>query len=211
MTVHDLVNAARYGELANLYLSDENEENTDKIISFINLGLTDLYRRFNLRVEEAIVSIKAGVTLYTLKPDSGDVYMKNDAPVNTILSVYDKEGMLLPINEEHAINGIFIPTWNTIQVPYPTDDNVISVLYTSSHIPVTKENMDAIVPLPDSMIESVLHYIGYKAYLHNNSSVQGENNAYFMRYVKSLDDIERLGLVNVTDVTGRSTQDKGYV
>ena len=49
MTVQQIIDMAKAGELKNLVLD------TDTILAALNLGIIELYKRFPLRVEEAIV------------------------------------------------------------------------------------------------------------------------------------------------------------
>ena len=51
MTVQQIIDMAKAGELKNLVLD------TDTILAALNLGIIELYKRFPLRVEEAIVTL----------------------------------------------------------------------------------------------------------------------------------------------------------
>lgn len=209
MTVEEVIKYARASEISNTHLQEDTTENTEKLISYINLGLIDLYRRFRFRTEEAIIQIKQSKTLYNLDGTDTDVVRFSGADIGMIFEVHDSIHGRRPINEDYNELSVFTPTFNTLQVPFPVDGSVLNVLYRAE--PKTMVNLTDVVPLPNGAIEALLHYIGYRAYLHIDSSVQTENNSYFIRYKSALQDISDLGVVNSDDVTTLSTQDKGFV
>jgi hypothetical protein len=53
--------------------------------------------------------------------------------------------------------------------------------------------------LPDTLIEPLLHYIGYKAHLGVRSDGQSENNAHFTRFERSCDKARTLGVAHSID------------
>ena len=60
MTITQLIDLAKSGKLRNIKVPNE----TPSILGYINLGLIELYKRFPLRVEEALVTLKDGKTEY---------------------------------------------------------------------------------------------------------------------------------------------------
>ena len=75
MQVSEIVKHIKYGDLSNLGVS-KNLDSTDpakvakaeeQIISYINLGLIELYKRFNISIQAEIVQTDPLVSTYTLR------------------------------------------------------------------------------------------------------------------------------------------------
>ena len=72
MTVQQIIDMAKAGELKNLVLD------TDTILAALNLGIIELYKRFPLRVEEAIVSLDGSKQYYKMDGADPDVDMPDE-------------------------------------------------------------------------------------------------------------------------------------
>ena len=125
MTVQQIIDMAKAGELKNLVLD------TDTILAALNLGIIELYKRFPLRVEEAIVTL-GNKEYYKMDGTDPDVDMPTDAPYMWIVRAYGEVPMgcdvcvnELPINDEDNLLSINTVNWCTIQVPASIDNETI--------------------------------------------------------------------------------------
>ena len=201
MTIQDVIDDANAGELSQVSATEQD------ILSYINLGLIELYKRFSLRWEEAIVTMRQDKTVYKLDGTDSNVEISSD--INTIAEVYDENGASLPINSETEALSINTPTWNTIQVPYPSEGDKLSVIYTAPPERVT-DPTDKLT-IPSTLLEALLHYVGYRAHGSINGNIDGENNTHYVRFEKSCDDVTKRGLVTTDDMTNHDIKDKGFV
>jgi hypothetical protein len=205
MTVGDILDDAKYGELQQLSVKD----NDKLIISYINLALLELYKRFHLRTDEQLVTLSAAQTIYTLDP----------API-TILGVYDEKGNEYSINDENDALSVFTVSYNKLQIPNPVDGAVVYVIYEAEPDVLTYAGTGNVadtstrnqpVPIPASLREALLHYIGYRGHGSVNGAINAENNTHYMRFEASCAKADELNLVTRDDLVSPDIITLGYV
>ena len=81
MTVQDVITYVKYSELSQLAIKDDSVA----VMSFINLGMIELYKRFNLGIKVEIVRTNPLVSVYNLR----------NVDINKVITVYDAEGKTL--------------------------------------------------------------------------------------------------------------------
>ena len=191
MRIQDVVDLAKYSELNSTAIKDNNVA----IISLLNAGLLELYKRFPLQVNEYVVTLADGVSLYTLPTD----FMY-------ILEVYGEstegtsnELVPLSINDSSDPYSVFFPGYKQIQVPLSSDGSFISLLYAAKPPLYTEDDFAEILELPETLIECLVHYIGYKAHLGIRGDGQSENNAHYARFERSCQRALDLGVAHPID------------
>ena len=231
MTVEDVLEYVKYGELAKLGVvqrlsnATTQEDAERQILSYINLGLIELHKRFNLRIEETVIELKENQTIYVL--DDANVY--NDpanltgylsalpGEFNSILAAYDEDGYEYNINREEDALSILTPSWNSIQIPNPVEGTAVFVLYSAMNDKITWETDSATtiaktIPIPPALLEALGHYIGYRGHGALDGSVQAENNTHYNRFDKSCAKAKELGLLPEDSLTFSHTlESKGFV
>lgn len=191
MIVQDIINAARYSELGNTAIKD----NTDAILTFMNLGLLELHKRFPLRVEQTVLTLSNTTTTFNLP--STFMYP---------LAAYgeDKDGNIdmehvLPINDESNPESIFFSTFKQVQVPDTLDGSSAVIVFAAKPDRYTADDLNIELDLPETLIEPLLHYIGYKAQLGIRGDSQAENNAHWVRFDRSCKQAQDLGVAYPMD------------
>lgn len=125
MTIQSVIDIAKVGELQNL--AAKNNNNT--ILTFINMGMIELYKRFPLKVEEHIIPLKTGQSIYTM-PEN---YMWAIAAYDEVENFdYDDALAGIPINEEDNPASVNTISYNQIQVPVSFDGAYISIIYVAA-------------------------------------------------------------------------------
>jgi hypothetical protein len=197
MTVDSLIEMAVNSELRGIAVSDD----TETIINYINLGLIELYKRFPIETKELLLTLEGDSEIYILPEDCmyivaayGEVDEQSDQKVNE-----------LPINEEHHPLSINTVAWNKIQVPSAIEGNIISIIYAASPELIRYDEETGAhnyqdVPIPASMIEALLHYVGYRAHAAVNGSIQAEHTTHYTRFEASCARIEGLGVFTRDDL-----------
>ncbi|MFA7029989.1 MAG: hypothetical protein WC179_06950 [Candidatus Cloacimonadaceae bacterium] len=213
MTVADVIEYVRYGELANFGIiknlsSEYPAEVIDAekaIISYINLGLIELYKRFNLRTEETVVIMSENLAIYTL----------NIPTLNSIVGVYDEEGSEYVLNSENDALSILTPSYNVIQVPNPSEGGALYVMYNASpdKIEWNDDLTTLTVPIPPVLYEPLFKYIGYRGCTGMTKDTQTDVQLYYNSFLKSCDIAIQLGVVPTEDplVSGTKLELKGFV
>lgn len=204
MLVSDVIADAKYGELQQLGIKDD----VDAILSYINMGMLELYKRFSLRTEEAIVYLDAHTTTYKLEPSS-QVDMPTDCDLIFIQGVYEEDGNRCGMNDEEDPDSILTPLYDTIQVPNPSDYTYLSVMYVATPTRLTSTTEQ--VKIPPSLYEALLHYIGYRGHGSVDGSINTENNTHYMRFEKSCLMAREYGLTTADEIPYRKVNVKGFV
>ena len=230
----DIIRQARSGELRSLSKKDKTDE---VIVDYINLGLLEIYKRFQLETEEAIITMHTAKTLYRIDGTDSDVTIKswNGATFNTITipeddvlqitEAFDENGRV-PINDDGDLLSVFTPSYDTIQVPITEDGSYISLIYKKN--PQLVEVSDLVidadgsldlndattntykVKLPKTLLVPLLHYIGYRAHGAVEGEVNAENSTHLNRFEAACKRAEDLGAVP-TDSTNRDVSVKGFI
>ena len=201
---------AKAGELKNLVLD------TDTILAALNLGIIELYKRFPLRVEEAIVTL-GNKEYYKMDGTDPDVDMPTDAPYMWIVRAYGEVPMgcdvsvnELPINDEDNLLSINTVNWCTIQVPASIDNETISLIYVAAPVLLTAGDLNKTLPIPPQLYEALLHYVGYRAHGALDGNIQAENSTHYQRFEASCQRAKESGMYT-TDSMEMNRDMKGFV
>lgn len=192
MTVRQVIDLAKASELSGLPIASHE----DVIISFINLGVLELYKRFQLKVEEYIIELQSGVDIYTMPSN----YMWMIAAYGEVDARSSETVNVLPINEEDNPLSVNTVGWNKVQVPVPIDGGYISIIYNASPDTYVLAQDDIEISIPVQMIEALLAYIGYKANAAIDTGVQTEDNAWYIRFENSCSKLREYGMFNSDDM-----------
>ena len=215
MTVQEAIEMAKRGKLKN-----SNIVNNDAaILDTLNLGLVELYKRFPLRVDEAIITLRNAKTEYKMDGTDTDVAMPNNSQFMWIVAAYQEVPdkvevnkvytVQIPVNEEENPLSVQTVAWNTIQVPVVNDGAYISLIYAAAPDLLILGDGTAALPLPPQMLEPLMEYMCYQA----NSTLDAEvdTDKYYQRFEASCSRIELRGMTTSDDLDMSDRQLKGFV
>lgn len=203
MTVQEVINMAKFGELRNLKLGTHEPE---AIVSYINLGLLELYKRFPLSVKEEIIELTYSPNNeYSLPSDfMWLVAAFGEVPENQS-NVRTQE---LSINNENDPMSVNMVGWNKIQVPVTLEGSYISLIYAAApdvtqRVILSEDDtyLTQNIALPPQLIEPLLFYIGYRAHGAMDGNIQSESNTHYMRFDKSCEKIKTEGMFTNDDIS----------
>ena len=215
MTIQEAIDMAKRGKLKN-----SNIVNNDAaILDTLNLGLVELYKRFPLRVDEAIITLRDGKTEYKMDGTDVDVSMPDNSQFMWIVAAYQEVTdevevnkvltVQIPVNEEENPLSIQTVAWNTIQIPTVNDGAYVSLIYTAAPDLLTASDLTVALPLPPQMLEPLMEYMCYQA----NSTLDAEvdTDKYYQRFEASCSRIELRGMTTSDDLDMSDRQLKGFV
>lgn len=155
MKVQELIDLARI-RLQSLQVS----ENTNALISFINLGMNELYRKFNLAIRSETITVNSDLALYELRND--DVQM--------LLTIYNKFGRELTQSDvlDSMDYDYKIVNYRSFLLRKPFDGYLYAVYKAT---PTKLVDVNDTVDLPDSMVNALLTYVAYMA----NNTINRDN------------------------------------
>jgi len=192
MLVSDVLNFAVRGELKQLAISEINAadvnqaENIATLISYLNLGIIELHKRFPLITQSQTLTNTVNGANYTLTDDYlWLVYAEGN----------DTNETEIPINDENATFSIFEPAPYQLYIyrdnTLNTDITNINITYMATP-PLLTDTSD-VVPLQYQYIEALLLYIGARAHTAKSGLPNEENNTFYQRFEASIKRIKNNG------------------
>lgn len=215
MTVQQAINLAKSGKLKNSNIVNDDVA----ILGALNLGLIELYKRFPLRVDEAIITLRDAKTEYKLDGTDVDVSLPTGSRFMWVVAAYQEvEDAIdetkvtteqIPVNEEENPLSMQTVSWNTVQIPVTNSGAYISIIYVAAPDLLVAEDLDDTLPLPPQMIEPLLEYMCYQA----NSTLDAEidTDKYYQRFEASCNRIEMRGMTTSDDLDMLGRDLKGFV
>lgn len=197
MKLSEAINICKYSELNTLAIKD----NSEAIVSFINLGLLELYNTFALKTEEHLIELQDGVTIYDLPPD----FMYLTGAFETPDTGFNSKAV--PVNEESNPYSINTINFKQVQVPLTASGAYISLIYVVKPNTMTVDDMDAELPIPDNMVQPLFNFVAYKAHgAVRLDGQQSEGDVYYVRFKRSIDDLKRQGTSIASDDLSMDTR-----
>lgn len=205
MLVSDVISLAKSSELNQLAVKEDNAA----ILGFINLGMLELYKRFPLKQEEAIVTMRDGKSDYYLNGTDPDVEMNTFENFLLVSECWDESGKLLTLNDENDPLAIMTPSYNSIEVPNVANGEKLSVIYRTSVDFATALNDDLL--LPPQLLEALLYYIGFKGHSAITVDMKGESNSHYIRFEQSCNRVIQQGLIMPDDLESYMFENRGFI
>lgn len=214
MTVQNAIDLAASTKLKNIAVAKD----TAAVLGYLNLGITELYKRFPLRVDEAIITLRDNKTEYKVDGTDPDVSMPANSQFMWLVSAYQEvedtettefDTVLMPVNEEDNPMSLQTVAWNTVQIPLSRTGAYVSLIYVAAPTYYTVDNLTEQLPLPPQMVEPLLEYIAYQA----NSTLDAEidTDKYYQRFEASCSRVEMRGMITSDDLEMLGRDLKGFV
>ena len=214
MKVSDAFQELCYGELNTHRLAESgaiSPENYSRMIHHLNMGLLALYTRFPLLVKELTLQQKSWITVYKLKKEhavtdpSDEVKYIIDSRFDPFIGdlirveeVSDEVGDVVELNSTDHDKVALTPSMDTLEIPNPTDTNVLFVTYRAKHPQLV--NVDSELLLPQHLLGALYAYTGMRVYAGGTSQEQLTKSAELeSKYERICQKMELDGMVN-TDV-----------
>lgn len=202
-----------HSELSQVSIGGTNgidESNWERVLSAVNLGLTELHKRFLLREEEVVLQMQPGQVRYLLdmkhavanRESFGVTKYLLDSVADPFLGrvlkverVYDAEGTELMLNRggdalDLLHRSIRTPVFNVLVLPPELPLQQLRVVYRGNHPLLVKEQgyfqlEEVEVSLPDTHLDALLCFVA--ARLFNPTGLSGntgfhEGNNYYQKF-----------------------------
>ncbi|WP_051299007.1 hypothetical protein [Marinobacterium litorale] len=235
MLLSDIFSHLTEGELSQYFFGTGENGQIDpadypKIISQINLGLTNLHTRLPLKQQEVIVDQQVGNSIYTLHSDFAVSNTGSTEPVKYIIDtadepfednilvierVYMEDGTKLPLNDADSAMAVYTPKYNVIQIPFETIGSAVSIIYRADHPRIPTDIADPTtfeVDLSFAYLEPLLYYVGSRitGSFQNQEAVQNSGFLY-SKYEKALLDIQNSNLLQNETINNTKLEMRGWV
>lgn len=222
MYVQDVFEQLAFGELYNVSLGGTPCKGVPvadypMLITHINLGMIELYKRFPIKINQLIIDLYPEIIKYRLDKkyalnntdstepvkfirDSAEFPYNND--LLKIERIFNEDGQELFMNVTNAYWAVQTPEYNVVQCNYPDEENSLLVEYRAKPdnitIPATGLNPEIIeILLPEVLIEALVNYVSARIYASlNPDGTIGEGKNYYMQFERSCKEILHQGLIN---------------
>jgi len=206
MKLAEVFSALAYGELSQLALGKNVEGEVEEavyptLVSHINLGLTSIYKRFNL---------KEGRLLFPLSGE-GNVYKLEVTDIHKIERVLTHQGTELGLNNESDPYACFTPSMDILRVPQKIVDQSpdlpdeyktteLTVIYRANHPKLIVKNgyidpFKTTLELPYSHLQALLYFVASR--VHNPIGMINEFHSGNSWYAKYEMECQRLEAENI--------------
>ena len=175
MLLSEIFEQLSYGELAQLNLNGASDTpgisdaNYSRVIASVNMGLTELHKRFLLKEREIELVVTPGMTMYSLAS------LNDLIKVERIYAFVEDEFVELDLNNTaQAYNlpeyGARTTDYETLFISPDLKATVLKVIYRATHPQIVKEvgyfdPADVTVSLPYTHLEALLYYVASR--IHN--------------------------------------------
>jgi hypothetical protein len=215
MKLSEVFELLQYGELASISISggiDEVKgirvEDYPTLISHINLALTDLHTKFNLKERELVIQQYDNITIYHMQSDYAVSNTSSTQPVKYIVdteedkfnddilrvnAIFDEAGCELPINDENRANSLFLNGYSSLQIPFPSSENSVFIMYRANHekLNVQLPDLEAEINIPAYCVEALLSYVTSRVHCQRTTQeAQANAVSYMAKYNNLCDQIE---------------------
>ena len=223
MKLQEIFDQLTHGELSQLSMGGGeagviNETNYQRVLPHINLALTSLYKRFNLKEKRLAITLQR----------EADTYQLNVEDILKIEKVLTDDEFELSLNREGDKYSCFTPTLTTLRLPkeimaqgadlpdeYKTDG--LTVVYRANHPKLVMKfgvlrSEATNVELPSSHLQALLYFVASRA--HNPIGMTNEFNAgnnYYAKYEAECQELEAKGLQVDRGIDNNRLQRNGWV
>ena len=175
-------------------------KNNDAIIHFINLGMEELYRRFNLSIKSETVLTVSDIALYELANE--DVQM--------LLSLNHRTGIEMKQSDVlDSMNYDYkIVNYRSFILRKPFDGYVYAIYKAS---PVMLRDINDKIKLPGTMIPALLTYVMYMSHDVINRDNKTESNNFYKMFELQCRELDLQGFTVPLNTESTAVQARGYV
>ena len=242
MTLQQIFDLLSHGELSQIDLGGTNgieESNWERVLSAVNLGLTELHKRFPLRREQVVLQMQEGQLRYTLdvkfavsnlgNPTTTKYLIDSTADpflgrVLKIEKVFDASGCELNLNRlgdtfDQAHSTVRTPNYNTLILPTLLPVQALTIEYRGNHPLLIKTQGyfnpgEVTVELPDTHLTALLYFVASR--LFNPTGLSGntafhEGNNYDQKFEAECQRLEFEGYENSEQEENSRLRRNGWV
>lgn len=231
MILQDLLDRLTYGELSTIAIGGKEhggvqQKHMKEVLMHVEAALTAIYKRFPIRTKEVLIQCSARIQTYHLHSKhswlSGshrDKYIidSDSHPflddVLLVNNIYDELGREVWMNDSSKYWSINMISDLSFQIPYPDDENALSVIYKASpeKFPKLVDPSTYEVDIPHTYMEPLLLYIASRVFSAVTRDGTNEGMAYMARYEQSCERVLHDGLVITDNTQDDKFENRGWI
>ena len=229
MLLSEIFEYLTYGELAQISLGGGQlgevgilPENYPKVVTNINLGLIELHKRFPIKQDEVVIQLYSHISDDYLRKEYAQSNTASPEPYKYIMDatlkipfaenivlirhVYDEVGDEFPLNDVDDTTSLYTPEQDILQVPYPDNENTLSVVYRAGPIKINHIGLSdpstIRVDISQQYLEALCAYVAHRIFLSLNlGEGNAEANTHLVKFETACARITNLGVTVVESNT----------
>lgn len=223
IVLQEIFNLLATGEFSNISLSRDSTGSIDekeypKVVGHLNLGIIEIYKRFNFLQKELNLHLRTEISTYFLRTDKvaalnnlgTRAYIEQPSPDDTegflniieIKSVFNSSDDEVNLNDRFSIPYILQLSPDSLKITGFTENQILRIGYQAYPCKIIiKDDFspeEYPVYIPETILEALLYYVAgrvYKPIGSNDSSVNADKSAsYQQQYELACQKLEVYGL-----------------
>ena len=210
MLVSDFISLVKEGSLNQTTVTEAS------IIKFINIGLIELFSKFNLSNPTEVITLVEGTNEYALPDDfisiisittSGEYFRDNLGVITPILdNIFD-----VPVNVQGDYNSVFVNSKLVLTVPLQVTGQTYSLVYRASPVTVTDQTLDEELEILPQYLEPLMLYVTYLGFMQNGGGTPTDTNLYLSRYKAAVQELINTGSYQSQYTLDNKFYNRGFV
>lgn len=216
MLLSDIFDQLSHGELFNMEMGGDTTLGIDQsdyplVVSQVNLGLIELYKRFELKKDYLTLQLDDDIFYYHLKStysenlggyilDATKPFTDNIIKVERIYDISEVEEVeVTHLNDLRSTWPVLFHTDTTLHIPLPEQKNQLRIEYRASHDKISHIGLKPAsveIELPPALMKPLLVFVGMRVFSAINSgNPDGDGIAYLQKFEQACREVTDLGVV----------------
>lgn len=210
MIVSDFISLVKDGSLHQTTITEAS------IIKFINIGLIELFSKFNLSNPTEVITLVEGTDEYTLPTNfistisittSGEYFRDNFGVITPI----QEETFEVPVNVQGDFNSVFINSKGILTVPLQVIGQTYTLVYRASPVIVTNQSLNTELEILPQYLEPLMLYVTYLGFMQNGGGTATDTNLYLSRYKAAVQELINTGSYQSQYTLDNKFYNRGFV
>lgn len=210
MLVSEFISLVKEGSLNQTTITEAS------IIKFINIGLIELFSKFNLNNPTEVITLVEGTDEYTLPTNfistisittSGEYFRDNFGVITPI----QEETFEVPINVQGDFNSVFINSKGILTVPLQVTGQTYTLVYRASPVIVTNQSLNTELEILPQYLEPLMLYVTYLGFMQNGGGTATDTNLYLSRYKAAVQELINTGSYQSQYTLDNKFYNRGFV
>lgn len=192
MLVSEFISLVKDGPLHQTTITEAS------IVKFINIGLVELYSKFNLNNPTEVITLVEGTNEYALPSNfmsvisvttSGEYFRDSKGNISPIMDdIFE-----VPINISGDFNSIFFYSKGIVTIPLQVTGQTYSITYRASPVNVTLQTVNSELSIESQFLEPLMLYVTYLGFMQNGGGTPTDTNLYLSRYKAAVQELINTG------------------
>lgn len=230
-TIAEILTALAHGELSQYSFGIDGIEDSEipKVMSAINRGVNQIQLDLSIHENNVQVVMVEGVLTYHIHSKHSvvtgtdpvkyvydSIHKPFEDDILRVQQIYTEGGREVAINVRNDVDTIYMPSHNTLQIPYAREGEVYSVVYTQYTKPLSVVTMaeagSMYLPIPDYTHAALFAYVASRmtAGITNDQEIN-ESRMWKGEYEQEIARLKHTPSIEENGYQQTKLNDRGFV